>query len=70
MTERLSFEALHQRAYALADTGKFAHWKDVGAELEREGFDHAVRLLLADPVLRTALTSRCWVAKERNTKGS
>lgn len=65
MPERTSFAALRDRAYELADTGRFNNWREIGAEIEREGQEGAVDRLKADPVLKRMLDARCDQAKDK-----
>jgi hypothetical protein len=65
MTSEPSFEELRKRAYELADTGRFNHWEEIGAEMQKEGFGLAIHRLGADPMLRRALNARCEQAKDR-----
>ncbi|MCC6789625.1 MAG: hypothetical protein IT547_17470 [Hyphomonadaceae bacterium] len=52
-------EAIRVRALALADSGQFNHWEEIGASLMAEGFALAMETLEADASLRTALNARC-----------
>ena len=62
---RLTFNELRDRAYVLADTGRYADWQEVAAALEAEGCDGAAQRLTADPILTTLLNTRCWQARHR-----
>ena len=57
--ELLNFAQLRARAIELADTAKFNHWEEIGAEMEREGHAMATKRLGADPILRSMLNARC-----------
>jgi hypothetical protein len=58
-------DAIRKRALALAGSGQFNHWEEIGAHLIVEGFAAAMQILEADASLRTALNARC--ALSRNT---
>ncbi len=62
---RLTFNELRDRAYTLADTGRYADWNQVAAALEAEGCEAAARRLTADPILTTLLNTRCWQAQHK-----
>lgn len=59
-----AIETIRQRALALADSGRFNHWEEIGARLLMEGFASAMEMLETDASLRTALNARC--ALKRN----
>jgi hypothetical protein len=63
--KRISFNELRDRAYELADTGRYADWHQVAAALDTEGYDEAARRLTADPILTTLLNTRCWQAQHK-----
>lgn len=60
-----TFEDLRSRAYQLADTGRFDHWEQVCAEIEREDCPGALRRVRSDPMLRRMLNARCNQAKDQ-----
>lgn len=62
---RVGFEVLRQRAFELADTGRFTQWGEIGAALESEGHEAAKRRLQSDPILTRLLDARCAQARDR-----
>jgi hypothetical protein len=60
-----TFNELRDRAYVLADTGRFADWNEVAAAIEAEACPDAAKRLTADPILATMLNTRCWQARNR-----
>jgi hypothetical protein len=66
LADSISFEELRRRAYELADTGRYEDCLHVGAALERQGNEAAIRRLLADPILRSMLDARCRQARDKN----
>jgi hypothetical protein len=65
MTNEPNFEALRQRAYELADTGRYSHFEEIGDAMQGEGVERATIRLGADPVLQRMLNARCQQAKDR-----
>jgi hypothetical protein len=60
-----TFNELRDRAYVLADTGRYSDWKEVAAAIEAEDCPNAEKRLTADPIISTMLNTRCWQARNR-----
>lgn len=59
MMTQLDFAALRDRAYTLADTGRFNDWEQLCAELAREGANaELVRALNADGIFKLMIRNR------------
>lgn len=57
---------LRRRAYEIADTGRFAGWDEIAAELEREDVPGAlVRGLGHDALFKLMIANRIKAAKDR-----
>jgi len=54
-----AFFALRNRAYELADTGRFKRWPEVAWELHAEGFVDALIRRLDGDRLAVMMISRC-----------
>jgi hypothetical protein len=54
-----AFFALRNRAYELADTGRFKKWDQVAGALEAEGFLHALITRLDEDKLAVMMICRC-----------
>lgn len=59
LTPEDPFFPLRDRAYALADTGKYRRWDDVAFALKAEGFDVALITRLNYDKLAVMMISRC-----------
>jgi hypothetical protein len=58
------FFALRDRAYELADSGRFKHWEHVALALEGEGFlIDLIRRLNADGLAVMMITRSCGLAR-------
>lgn len=65
MSEAKSPAAFGALADQLAATGEFNHWEEIGAEMERIGWDKALLKLGENPSLRQRLNARCAIAKKK-----
>jgi hypothetical protein len=54
-----SFFALRNRAYELADTGRFRRWDQIARALQAEGFLHSLITRLDDDRLAVMMIGRC-----------
>lgn len=61
-----TFNELRDRAYVLADTGRYANWREIAAAIEAEDCPGALDRLPIDPILPTMLDTRCWQARNRD----
>jgi hypothetical protein len=64
MSEATRQEALIARADQLAAAGTFNHWEEIGAEMERLGWESALSTLAGNSGLRQRLNARCALAKK------
>lgn len=64
MSEATHEEALLALADELAATGKFNHWEEVGAEMERLGWESALSTLAENSSLRQRINAHCALAKK------
>ncbi|GAM99826.1 hypothetical protein U91I_03481 [alpha proteobacterium U9-1i] len=64
MSEAKSPAALMALADELAATGKFNHWEEIGAEMERNGWESALSTLAENSSLRQRINARCALAKK------
>ncbi len=66
MAEDDALAGLRNRAYQLADTGRYEGWASLSAELVEEGApDVIVRRLTHDAFFQIMLSNRIAVARER-----
>jgi hypothetical protein len=66
MTDKEKFAAARARAYELADTGRYADWAAISAELlAEEVSERFIRSLGADSFTQTMLRNRIAQAKDR-----
>lgn len=60
MTDDALFMTMRQRAYELAETGRYRHWAKVATVLRREGFlDSLIRRLDSDGLAVMMITRCC-----------
>jgi hypothetical protein len=64
VSDAKSLKALIALADQLAASGKFHHWEEIGAELERIGWKSALSMVANNPGLRQRLNARCALAKK------
>ena len=66
MEQKSDFAGLRDRAYALADTGRFPDWESLCSALEREsGNPKLVRQLNADAMFKLLIRNRIRKSAER-----
>jgi hypothetical protein len=53
------FFAMRNRAYELADSGRFKQWRDIANTLQTEGFPGGLITRLDDDRLAVMMISRC-----------
>ena len=54
-----SFFSLRNRAYELADSGRFKRWDQIAFALQAEGFVHSLITRLDDDKLAVMMIDRC-----------
>jgi len=54
---------MRARAIALADSGNFNHWEEIGARMRSEGFSSIMTMIETDAALRISLNARCALAR-------
>lgn len=59
-------QKLRERAYLLADTGKFNGWRYIEKALISEGWENS-HVVLGSSFMRLALDERCATAREAQT---
>lgn len=68
MNDDALFMAMRQRAYELAETGRYRHWDKVATVLHAEGFvDSLIRRLECDGLAVMMITRCCDQARERSS---
>jgi hypothetical protein len=61
-----NYVGLRNRAFAKADTGQYADWREVGAAVEADDCPGALKRLEADPILTKMLEARCSQARNKD----